>query len=116
MNYDEYIKEVDLLSGDDVVFRLSQHLSAWKDNDSDVIALADSVERFFGNSWIENRETHNHLYSLWSDFKKKAIESIGGMTMNERLYWFGLFDRFDSLQMVAAEKTIYDKLCAKANT
>ena len=112
MNYDEYIEEVDKFSDNEVVARLRRYLAEWKEGDSDVVELVDSIERFFGNSWIESEVTHNHLYSLWSKFKKNAIEGIGGMTMNERLYWFGLFERFDGLQSDAAKKVIYGKLCA----
>ena len=112
MNYDEYIKEVEKFSDDEVVARLRRHLSEWKQDDTNAIELADLVERFFGNSWIEREETHNHLYRLWSTFKKETIDNIGGMTMNERLYLFGLFQRFDSSQSEAAQKVIYAKLCA----
>ena len=112
MNYDEYIKEVQLFSDDEVVARLVKHLAEWKQSDSNVIELSSSTERFFGNSWIENETTHNHLYRLWSQFKKESIEGIGGMTMNERLYWFGLSERYESLQSETAKKAIYAKLCA----
>ncbi|GAA5191382.1 hypothetical protein [Ferrimonas gelatinilytica] len=112
MNYDEYIKEVERFSGDEVVARLRKYLSEWKKDDSDVIQLANSIERFFGNSWIGNEDTHNHLYGLWSKFEKEAIEGIGGMTMNERLHWFSLFEHYESLQSETAQKVIYAKLCA----
>lgn len=112
MNYDEYIKEVAKFSDDEVVARLRRHLFEWKQDDTNVVELADLVERFFGNSWIEKEETHNHLYRLWSNFKKEVIDSIGGMTMNERLYLLGLFQRFESSQSEAAKKVIYAKLCA----
>lgn len=92
MNYDEYIKEVDKFSEDGEASQLKKHLVSWKVNGANVLELANNIERFFGHSWIESQETHNHLYRLWSKFKKEAIEDIGGMTMNERLYWFGLFD------------------------
>ncbi|MEQ5817161.1 hypothetical protein J3362_16730 [Marinobacter sp. NFXS11] len=113
MNYDEYIEEVERFSDDEVVARLAKHLSEWKQDDTDATKLADSIERFFGNSWIERKETHSHLYHLWSTFKKEAIEGIGGLTMNERLYFFGLFERFDNSQSETARKVIYAKLCAK---
>lgn len=112
MNYDEYIKETDKFSEDEVVSRLRKHLVSWKDDDSNVLELADTIERFFGNSWIESEETHNHLYRLWSAFKKEAIEGISGMTMNERLHWFGLFERFEESQLDLEQKAIYAKVCA----
>jgi len=114
MNYDEYIKEVGKFSGDEAVFRLLKHLEEWKEDDSDVMELASWIERVFYNFWIESEETRNHLYSLWSKFKKESIEGIGGMTMNERLYRFCLFERFDSLQSEEAKKIVYEKLCANA--
>ena len=110
MNYDEYTKEIDKFSDDEVVARLRKHLVDWKQDDTNVIELADSIERLFGNSWIESEKTHTHLYRLWSKFKKEAIEGIGGMTMNERLYWFGLFERYESTE--TDKKVIYAKLCA----
>jgi len=110
MNYDEYIKETDRFSKDEVVSRLKKHLVSWKYDDTNILELADTIERFFGNSWIESEEAHSHLYRLWSAFKKEAIDGVGGMTMNERLYWFGLFERFDKSE--SEQKVIYAKLCA----
>ena len=104
--------EVEKFSEDEVVARLGKHLSEWKQDDTDTFELANSIERFFGNSWIEREETHKHLYRLWSKFKEESIDGIGGLSMNERLYWFGLFERFESSQSEAAQKVIYAKLCA----
>ena len=112
MNYDEYIKEVDKFSDDEVVARLRKHLAEWQQDDTNVIKLADSIEHFFGNAWIGSEKIHNHLYRLWLHFKTEAITGIGGMTINERLYRFGLFDRFESVQTEAAQKVIYAKVCA----
>jgi hypothetical protein len=111
MNYDEYIEEVRKYSNDEVVARLVSHLDKWKSDNANVVELADSIERFFGNSWITSEETHSNLYRLWSSFKTQAISGIGGMTMNERLYWFGLFERFENASE-SEQKVIYEKLCA----
>lgn len=111
MNYDEYIEEAKKYSSDEVVSCLVSHLNNWKTDNTDVVVLANGIENFFGNSWISSEETHRHLYKLWSGFKNEAISGISGMTMNERLYYFGLFERFDN----ASEKeqqVIYAKLCA----
>ncbi len=111
MNYDEYIEEVRKYSSDEVVARLVSHLSNWKSDSTTAVELADAIERYFGNSWITNKETHNHLYKLWSTFKAEAISGIGGMSMNERLYLFGLFERFDSASELE-QQVIDAKLCA----
>ena len=112
MNYDEFIKEVDQFSNDEAVARLRKYLVEWKQDDTNVIQLADSIEHFFGNSWIGSEKIHNHLYCLWLNFKTEAITGIGGISMNERLYWFGLFERFDSVQTETAQKVVYAKVCA----
>jgi len=111
MNYDEYIEEARKYSSDEVVARLVSHLDKWKMNNTNAVELADSTERLFGNSWITSEETHNHLYKLWSNFKTQAISGIGGMTMNERLYWFGLFERFEKASELE-QQVIYEKLRA----
>ncbi len=111
MNYDEYIEEARKYSRDEVVSRLVSLLINWKSDNRNALELADSIERFFGNSWITSEETHNHLYKLWSSFKAAAISDIGGMTMNERLYLFGLFERYESA-LEEEQKAIYAKLCA----
>jgi hypothetical protein len=73
--------------------------------------LADSIERFFGNSGITSEDTYSHPYKLWSSFRAAAISGIGGMTINERLYWFGLFERYESATE-AEQQVTYEKLCA----
>ena len=49
---------------------------------------------------------------MWSSFRDQAIAGIAGMTMNERLYWFGLFDEFDACPDQEAKLKIYKKLMA----
>ncbi|MCT8986147.1 hypothetical protein [Shewanella phaeophyticola] len=111
MNYDEYIEEARKYSSDEIVARLESHLINWKSDNTNAVELADSIERFFGNFWITSEETHRRLYKLWFSFKAEAISCIGGMTMNERLYWFGLFERYESASE-AEQQVIYAKLCA----
>jgi hypothetical protein len=112
MNYDEFVNEVQQYDSDDDVAKFLHVLKDWKINGQNVVQLQSTIERLFGLSWIESEETHNHLYKLWSSFNKSAIESIGGMTMNERLFWFGLFEQFDSCKSEAKKQLIYSKLSA----
>ena len=112
MNYDEFVNEVQKYDSDADVAKLFRVLKDWKINGESVVQLQSTIERFFGHSWIESEETHNHLYKLWSSFNTSAIGSIGGMTMNERLFWFGLFEQFDSCKSEAKKQLIYSKLSA----
>jgi hypothetical protein len=112
MNIDEYITETEKFDTDEAVARLRKYLASWKADDADVYELEDSVERLFGNNWIESEDTHNHLYKLWSNFRAEAIQIIGGMTMNEKLYWFGLFDRYDACASESDKTAMYTKLAA----
>jgi len=65
------------------------------------------TEKFFGNTWLSTQETYTLAYSLWNTFREDAIHGIGGMTMNERLYFFGLFERFDASRSKKEKDTIY---------
>ncbi len=50
---------------------------------------------------------------MWTEFRNSAIDGIGGMTMNERLYWFGLFDLFENAKDNVEQDKYYQKLMAK---
>lgn len=113
MNYDENVEEVEKFSSDEKVARLVSYLVDWKLDNTNVLDLAESVERIFGNSWISSQETHDHLYRLWSSFKAEAVLPLGGMTMNERLYCFGLMELYDD-SGEEKQRMIYTKLCSTA--
>lgn len=112
MNYDEFVNEVQKYDSDSDVAKLLDVLKGWKLNDENVVQLQSTIERFFGHSWIESEKAYDHLYKLWSSFNTSAIGNIGGMTMNERLFWFGLFEQFDSCKSEAKKQLIYSKLSA----
>ena len=83
MNLDAYILEARKFDSDPAVGRLIQLFSEWKQDSSSVIQLGQSIERFFGNTWIEPSAAHEELYRKWRDFKIDAVDNIGGKTMNE---------------------------------
>lgn len=112
MDIDELATAIRQTSSDPVVLRLADLLSAWKDDSSDVKELEGTVERYIGNTWIADTTKHEKIYSLWSQFRDDAMHGIGGMTMNERLYCFSLFPRWDSTKTDEGRKTIYAKLLA----
>ena len=113
MNLDELIQEIRNTSSDPAVQRVADYLIAWKDTSDTAQDLAEAIERVIGNSWISSDKTHERVYSLWSAFRKNCIEAISGMTMNERLYWFGLFGQFDAAQGAGEAAHIYTKLQAR---
>jgi|SRR6516162_786651 hypothetical protein len=95
MNLDELANHLRTSFSDPVVQKLAAVVLEWKTDTSTVEDLREKIDRYIGNSWISREEDHQKVYGLWSSFRDDAIGAIGGMTMNERLYWFGLFDRFD---------------------
>jgi len=112
MSFDELIAELERISSDPTIQRLASTVRRWKSNDSTVSELRLDIERFLGHSWIEEGDEHAKAYSLWSRFRDQEIDRIGGMTMNERLYSFGLFDRFDACTSDESRLVIYKKLLA----
>ena len=63
--------------------------------------------------WIEKQTDFDRVYGMWNEFRNSAIDGIGGMTMNERLYRFGLFDLFENAKDDAEKDKYYQKLMAK---
>ena len=112
MNLDELVREIRAVSTDLAVQGVADQLAAWKDSPATADDLAATLERYIGNVWIGSKQDHDQVYALWSAFRQDAISAIGGMTMNERLYWFGLFEQFDSLQSDADRQGLYRKLHA----
>lgn len=112
MDLDELAAAITQASGDPAVTRLSGLLIAWKNDAANVKELVNTVERFIGNTWIASATEHAKVYGLWSEFRDDAIHGIGGMTMNERLYFFSLFARWDGAKDDLEREAIYAKLLA----
>lgn len=112
MTLDKLTKRILEVSTDPVVQKLSDVLLDWKTDDSTVEELRTRVERYIGNSWIMDAENHTRVYGLWSAFQDDAISGIDDMTMNERLYCFSLFERFESCRNSEEKLAVYTKLHA----
>jgi len=85
----------------------------WKESEDTAEQLRQGIERYLGNTWIEKNDDHSKIYRMWASFRDDAIAGIGGMTMNERLYWFGLFNRYDASRNESDKLLVYKKLHAK---
>ena len=112
MNLDELEQKIRAISAGPAVHGVASQLTAWKDSSATADELAMAMERYIGNVWIGSDQDHDRIYALWSAFRKDSIDAIRGMTMNERLYSFGLLERFDSLQSDSDRQALYAKLHA----
>ena len=113
MNIDELINNIRKVSSEKNVQKLADFIQNWKTDEKNIIDLRENVERYLGNAWIDPKADFEKIYGMWSDFRDSAINGIGGMTMNERLYCFGLFDQFDNSLKNSEQEKIYSKLMAE---
>lgn len=112
MNIDELAAAIRSVSPEEPAQRLADLLLAWKRDETTADELKSRIERAIGYIWLSTDAVHREVYRLWSEFRTNAIDGIGGMTMIERLYWFGLFDRYDEAKTEEARLSIYAKLLA----
>jgi hypothetical protein len=113
VNIDELAAAIRSVSPEEPAQRLGNLLLEWKRDDSTAEDLRSHIERAIGHIWFSTDAVHGEVYRLWSEFRSRAIDGIGGMTMNERLYWFGLLERFDKAKTDEARKRVYAKLHAR---
>ena len=113
MNLDELTKNIRKVSKEEIVKKLADNIQEWKKDERNAVELRDNVERFIGNTWITKQTDFDKIYGMWTEFRNSAIDGIGGMTMNERLYWFGLFDLFENAKDNVEQDKYYQKLMAK---
>lgn len=113
MNIDEFTNKIRKVSSEKNFQDLAKLIQQWKTDEKNAIKLKENIERYFGNSWIDKKSHFEKIYGMWSDFRDSAINGIGGMTMNERLYWFGLFELFENVKNDNEQEKYYRKLMAK---
>ncbi len=112
MNLDELAAAIRSTSPEEPAQRLADLLIAWKGDDTTAEDLKSSFERAIGYTWLSTDAIHSAIYRHWSEFREGAIDGIGGMTMNERLHWFGLFERFGEAKTDEERARVYAKLHA----
>ena len=86
-------------------------LSTWREDDSTVEDLVADLDRILGQIWFSSNENHATVALLIARLRD-AVASIGGMTMNERLFAFDLMDRWD--RTATPERgNLYEKVLAR---
>jgi hypothetical protein len=118
MNLNELISNVKNLSNcDNSVLGLIWYLEDWKKNNKTVLELNRTIGKFidgvFPDKNDKNEGNLKKIVRILYDFQNEIILNIGGMTMNERLYFFSLFERFDFCKNNKGKEIIYEKLLAK---
>jgi len=76
----------------------------------ELIEYLNDEGRYFGWSFPENEKEETCEHSFWS-LKEKTKKLIGGMTGNERLYYFGYIDEFENLP--STHKSAKDEILRK---
>ena len=110
MNIDEL---VDVVTEEKLRTDLKQLIGRWKADATDVHHLGGLIEAWHGNVGSRSQGIQDEFYKKFQSFQSKAIDGLGGMTMNERLYWFGLFEEWDRSDAIGQER-IRGKLHAPA--
>ena len=64
MNLDQLINQIRKVSKDETVQKLAINLQEWKTDEKNAIELRDSIERFLGNSWINERADFDKVYRI----------------------------------------------------
>jgi hypothetical protein len=114
LTLDDLIAVMGSIQGSALATELESTLAAWKDDDCTVEDLCFGVERILGGGDQSATGESEGVRSLWTSFCYGQIHGIGGMTMNERLFCFGLFSRFDACEDEHARQGIYRKLLASS--
>lgn len=95
MNLDDLVQSIPD-SEPDLRNQLAHWIDEWKRSGDSIEKLSYLVGKWHGNVWFEEADVSNKFCRDWTQFKTEAIEGINNMTMNERLFSFGLFALWDS--------------------
>lgn len=75
---------------------LAHWVDDWKKSGDSLEQLCSLIEKWHAGVWFSDANASNAFYRNWTQLKAEEIECIGGMTMNERLFVFGLLDLWDN--------------------
>ena len=96
MNIDELIHGIRSCSPEREVQGLADWIADWKVGETTIENLKHIGDKYLGTMWLSSDALHEAVYALWQRFVHEKIEKVHGMTMNERLFTFGLMDQFDA--------------------
>jgi hypothetical protein len=113
MNLDDLARAIQAVSPEPEAQRLADLLIQWKQGPESVEDLREQVDSFLGDVRFSRDGTRTTISNLWSEFVREGIEPIHGFTMNERLYYFGLFPQYDAVTTRRQKLVFYSKLLAK---
>ena len=54
-----------------------------------------SFTKLLCDPWMENQTAFDEIYYQWENYLLSIKTKVGGMTVNERLCYFGLMDEFE---------------------
>jgi hypothetical protein len=110
MNLDDLVNSI---LEEEQRMKLAHRVTEWKEDETDIYGLYEMICKWHGKVSIEGEVAQDNFYSNLQSFKSNAIDNIGGMTVNERLYWFGLFEEWDQSELIEQQR-IRGKLHASA--
>jgi hypothetical protein len=77
-----------------LVDELLRRVSKWREDDTDLEALVHDLDGTLSQVRFSNHERKAQV-SLALAKLRDAVGTVGGMTINERLFVFGLLERWD---------------------
>lgn len=87
--------------------QLIRILKRWAKNQDTVSKLDIDVQAV-----LDEHTDDETISQAWTRFRSSSILYVDGMTMNERLFVFGLLPRWDSCQTDADKLALYRKVHA----
>jgi len=70
-------------------------IDVWKRSAESLERLDYLVTKWHGNVSFHKTKDSDIFLQNWRNFKTETIDGINAMTVNERLYFFGLFELWD---------------------
>lgn len=101
-------------SESDLRGQLTRWVDEWKRSEESVEQLSYMIGKWHGNVWFKNTQVSNYFWQKLCKFRAEAINGISGMTVNERLYVFGLMHLWESTDETGKLK-IREKLRANVH-